>query len=509
MAAEMLSAPPLPHAEELALRVLAVAEKAATPPSIAQTQWAATPLRERLSILKRARYRLVQQADHLASAMPPELARTPADTLVAEVLPLLEACRFLERQASRILATRKLGRAGRPLWLGGVHSEIRRVPFGNILVIGPANYPLFLPGVQTLQALAAGNAVTWKPGRGGAPVAHLCTQCLYDAGLPRDLLTVTEDSVEAAERALDMLPDKVIFTGSGTTGRVLLRRLAQTATPSVMELSGCDAVLVLPSADLARTARALTFGMRLNGSATCMAPRRLILAGLSPQQRADLLGMLQQQFSSVPAIRLSAPVARQISDLLKDADRLGGEVIGHRDSSNMRPLLVLGGRPEMALAQADLFAPILTVLEAANLDEAIALESASPLSLTTCLFTGDEAQALQMASRLSAPTVLINDLIVPTADPRLPFGGRRASGFGVTRGAEGLFEMTAVKVVAVRRNRETRHYDATDARHFSLFAGVSAALHGGSLFSRWSGIRRIFAAARSLRTKKQPQSEQL
>lgn len=500
MAAEAISAPQLPRAQERVSAVRATTDPVASSQASAQARWAAMPMRDRLEILKRTRHSLAQHAEELAAAMTPELARTPADTLVAEVLPLLEAIGFLERQAARVLATRRLGRAGRPLWLRGVDSEIRRVPFGNILVIGPANYPLFLPGVQILQALAAGNAVTWKPGRGGAAVAQLCAQLLADAGLPRDLLTVTDDTVEAAEDALDARPDKVIFTGSGATGRVLLRKLAETATPSVMELSGCDAVLVLPSADLARTARALTFGMRLNGSATCMAPRRLILAGLSQPQRSALLELLAQQFSAVPAITLSPAVEQQLTELLDDAQQLGGVVLGEHNGSTTKPLLILHGRPEMALARADLFAPVLTVFETASLDEAVVLESDSLLTLTTSIFTGDEGLARTLAGRLSAPTILINDLIALTADPRLPFGGRGASGFGATRGADGLLEMTRPKVVSHRRNREARHYDPTDQRHASLFAGLNAALHGGSFATRWSGIRRILAAARSLRS---------
>ena len=300
MAVEALSAAALQDAEQLAASELVNAESLSSTRASVKLRWAALPVSSRLPILTRARHRMAQEAQRIAAAISPELSRTSADTLVAELLPLLDACRFLEREASHLLAARRLGHRGRPLWLTGVDSEVRRVPFGHILVIGPANYPLFLPGVQTLQALAAGNAVTWKPGRGGAAVARLCAEILYDAGLPRDLLTVTEDTVEACKRALDRHPDKVIFTGSATTGRALLRRLAETATPSVMELSGCDAVIVLPSADLARTARALSFGMRLNGSETCMAPRRLILAGLSAQQRAALLDLLKQQFSEVP-----------------------------------------------------------------------------------------------------------------------------------------------------------------------------------------------------------------
>ena len=501
MGAETLSVPSPPYPPRAFNDAPEYSQAPSESITTAQTRWAASPIRNRLQCLKRARHILARHADDLAAAISREFARTPADTLVAEVLPLLEACRFLELQAGRLLSTRKLGRAGRPLWLTGVDSEVRRVPFGHILVIGPANYPLFLPGVQTMQALAAGNAVTWKPGRGGAAVARLCAQALYQSGLPRDLLTITEDTVEAADRALALKPDKVVFTGSGATGRVLLRRLAETATPSVMELSGCDAVLVLPSADLRRTARALTFGMRLNGSATCMAPRRLILAGLLQHQRAELLRLLQQQFSTIPAISISAAVEQQLAGLLDNAQSLGGEIVGSLHSRTLQPLLVLNGLPEMALAQADLFAPVLTIFESASLDEAIALENASELSLTTCIFGEDEQEAMDLATRLSAPTILINDLIVPTADPRLPFGGRHASGFGVTRGAEGLLEMTTVKVVSVRRNRDTRQYDATDARHGSLFAGLITARHSGSLSTRWSGLRRLVAAARTLQTK--------
>ena len=79
------------------------------------------------------------------------------------MLPLAEACRFLEREAEAILAPRRPGRRALPLWLSRVRREIRREPLGVVLIIGPGNYPLLLPGVQLIQALAAGNAVLLKP----------------------------------------------------------------------------------------------------------------------------------------------------------------------------------------------------------------------------------------------------------------------------------------------------------------------------------------------------------
>jgi len=238
-------------------------------PDEMQRQWAARPVAERLSVLRRARRLLSGRAEALCASMPSELALTHADSMVAEILPLLEACRFLEREASRLLKVRRLGRRGLPFWLSGMDAEVHRVALGTVLVIGPGNYPLFLPGAQAMQALVAGNAVVWKPGLGGRRVAESFAEAMAEAGLPDGLLRVTEETVEAAEREIAAGVDKVFFTGSAATGRVLLRRLADTLTPCVVELSGCDAVVVLPSADRERLVKALVFGMRFNGSATC------------------------------------------------------------------------------------------------------------------------------------------------------------------------------------------------------------------------------------------------
>ena len=140
----------------------------------AQRAWAGLAIQERLAVLRRARFAMSRRSDAFCDAIPSDLCRTPAETMVAEVLPLLASCQFLERRAEKILRVRRLGRRGLPLLLAGVSAEVQRVPYGVVLVLGPANYPLFLPGVQTLQALAAGNAVVLKPGRGGG----LLRECL-------------------------------------------------------------------------------------------------------------------------------------------------------------------------------------------------------------------------------------------------------------------------------------------------------------------------------------------
>lgn len=465
-----------------------------------QVEWARRSCASRLRILKLARHELAHLAPQLAKAISPSLARTYADTMAAEILPLLEAVRFLEHNAPTLLHPRRLGRKGLPFWLTGIDAEIHRVPFGKVLIIGPSNYPLFLPGVQVFQALAAGNAAVWKPGTGGAPVAIMVAEALYRSGLPRELLKVTGDTIQAAQDAIAQGVEKVFFTGSGATGKLLLRQLAETVTPCVVELSGNDAAVILPSADIDRAVAALGFGLRFNGSATCMAPRRILLVDCTPERRKLFLERLQKALAQVDHVTLGASIRRQLAVLVSEAEQEGATVIGEPSSEALKPVLLLNVTPQMRIAQSDIFAPVLSVIDVPNIDDVLSAQAHCPLALTTSIF-GDEREARRLAAQITSGTVTINDLIVPAADPRVPFGGRRESGFGVTRGAEGLLEMTAVKVISTRRSRSTRHYEPAGDPHAGLFDGIIRTTHASSLSQRWTGLKRSFRAAMELKKK--------
>ena len=462
---------------------------------VIQQGWAAAPLARRLHVLRRARHAMAEMGDAFAAAISPMLQRTPADTLAAELLPLLDACKFLEQNAEAILKPRTLGATGRPLWLGGVAAEIRREPMGHVVVIGPANFPLFLPGVPVLQALAAGNAVTWKPGTGGRRAADLVAGALRDAGLPSGVLAVTDDTVDAGLRVLSEGADKVIFTGSLEAGKDVLSQLADTATPAVMELSGADAVIVLPSADLARVAKAIAFGLRLNGAAVCMSPRRLLALG---DTMTALRPLLERELATVEPVALPDATAAELEYLLAEAVSRGARLIGQFTPGAQRPILVDAALPTMKLPHASLFAPVLSLFTVSTIPKFPDVYSECSFSLTVAIF-GDEKAALATGKYLRAGTLLINDLIVPTADPRVPFGGRGASGFGATRGAEGLLEMTAPKTVLVRRGRNTRHYEATGPEHAAMFDGMLHASHARSWSQRFAGIRKMMTAGKNLR----------
>ena len=461
----------------------------------AQEKWAAQPIEYRLNILQKGRYELARVSDELVSAISPDLARTRADSYGSEMLPLLAACRFLEQEAATILKPRRLGSRRRPLWLTGVDSTVERVPFGVVLIIAPANYPLLLAGVQTLQALAAGNAVVWKPGRNSEDVARVFQAALLRAGLPEGLLVVTDESTETAIAELQSGPDKVFFTGSAGAGRAVLRLAAEQAIPVVTELSGCDAVVALESADPARVVDALAWGMRLNGSSTCIAPRRLFLVGNGHE---SLIAKLRERFEATPGITIPPPVQKLLIEAADDANQLGATVCGDPTAHFLKPVLVLDGRPEMLITQSDLFAPVLTVIRVADTKAMLEADKLCPFGLTVAVF-GEERAAKTLSAHLNAGTVIVNDIIFPTVDPRVPFGGRRGSGFGTTRGAEGLLEMTAAKVTAIQTNKLGLHYQQTGDAHEELFRGVVAMSHSASFLDRFAGLRRMIAAAKKLK----------
>ena len=146
----------------------------------AQPDWAARPIGERLAVIARLRRHLAADCEALAASVNrPNMS--PADILVAEVMPSLAACRFLEKQAARLLKPRRPpGR--RPLWLFGVNLLVRRMPFGVVLILGPSNYPLLLPAIQVVQALAAGNGVMVKPAPGWAAPMQMLAEALATCG---------------------------------------------------------------------------------------------------------------------------------------------------------------------------------------------------------------------------------------------------------------------------------------------------------------------------------------
>ena len=409
----------------------------------AQAEWALRSVEERARIIGDLRPLLADEASAIAEVTGAVGDRPIAEKLVSEVLPLLDACRFLQKNAARILRSQRFGRKGRPLWLHGHSFEVHRNPFGVVLIVGPSNYPLFIPAVQMLHALAAGNAVLIKPAPDATqPLAYFAEHVLARSGIPRDLVQLLPETIDAARDAVRCGIDKAIFTGSSANGRDFLGHLARHNTPSVMELSGADTVFVRADADVELAAKAIAFGARLNGGNTCMAPHTIVV---------------------------HAPLAAALGEVLTKCGLSAVQLLGVRDDAH--------------------------ALQVAAVDQH---------GLGAAIFSRDEAAARRFAAQLRTGFATINDIIVPTADPRFPFGGVRGSGFGTTRGAEGLLEMTYPRAVALRRTRFLPHVEKPQPGDDEFFAAFIRVAHGRGVGNRLRAMRDLIARAR-VRTRQTPQ----
>jgi len=455
----------------------------------AQQGWASTPLRRRLAVVRGVRHRLADRSLELASLLELPWRNGLDESLSAEVLPLSDACRMLERSSGRLLRPRRVGAWGRPIWLAGCVSRVYREPRGVVLVIAPSNYPLLLAAVPMLQALAAGNAVVVKPGRGSELAVRRLAGWIVEAGAPSDVCQVIDSGDDAARQAVASRPDFVVFTGSLGTGRSVLAELAKDVTPSTMELSGADAVFVAPDADLDRVADHLAFGLRFNSSATCLAPRRVFC---TLAQQAQLVDRLAARLDRIDAGAVAAGAARRAVELVRRELAEGARlVIGDPEPESgevVWPIVLADVEGRSELARSDLFAPVTSLVPVVDMDEALALDAACPYALGATIFTRDARVARSLAGRVDAGSVTVNDLIAPTADPRLPFGGRRASGFGVTRGPEGLLELTQVKVVTTRRWGVAPQLQPPLAHQAERLAGLIRMRHARGLLGRLGGL---------------------
>jgi acyl-CoA reductase-like NAD-dependent aldehyde dehydrogenase len=470
----------------------------------AQRLWTETSFKSRQKMARHFSAVIAENGRLLHDTIRTPQRRGYRETISSELLPLAAAACWLSRELDKILKPRYVASRRTPMWLGRLRSEVRREPFGVILIIGTWNYPIFLVGVQMLHAIMAGNAVLVKPAADCEAVTHRLRELFVEAGVPQELIGVLDSSVESAQEALQTGIDKVILTGSTKSGQAVLRSMAESLTPGVMELSGCDAMFLLADFDEKRVVDALVFSLRLNGGATCLAPRRVFV----PRGRLDKLEQrLAKCASAIEPTTLSQSTMATLESRLTES--LGQSMVPLDigvDSSSKTPIgaatkgypvILSPVSPNAAIAKTDIFAPLVSLIPYDHLEDAVRMNGECPYALTVSIF-GNPTEAAKLAPQLKAGSVTINDIIVPTADPRLPFGGVGQSGFGVTRGVEGLLEMTYPKVISNQLGKTLRHLEAPAPRDELVLEGLLQWSHASTIKRRLQGLRKMVDAVRGV-----------
>ncbi len=424
-----------------------------------QPAWQATPVRQRVALLRRFQRLLSEQRDGVADLICREAGKPAVEALTTEVLVVLDAAEFCIRNAHDFLREEPLPHGN--VAMKTKRGKLLREPFGVIGIISPWNYPLSTAATETLAALVTGNAVVLKPSEFTPLIALELQRLLLAAGLNPDLMQVLIGEGAAGAALIDAPIDKLIFTGSVATGKRVAEAAARKLLPVVLELGGKDPMIVLDDANLEIASSGALWGAFMNAGQTCLSVERCYVhrslydkfleACSNKIARLRVGNGIGSEVEVGPLIheRQLRTVDEHVRDAVLHGARLlqGGQRLTELGPNFYAPTLLADVTPDMRIIQEETFGPVLPVAPFDTDDDAIRLANDSDFGLAASVWTGDRRRGEAMAKRIKAGTVMINDVISCFGIAEAPHGGFKLSGIGRTHGKMGLAEMVQVKYV--------------------------------------------------------------
>jgi succinate-semialdehyde dehydrogenase/glutarate-semialdehyde dehydrogenase len=434
----------------------------------AQVRWAATPVRDRLRILSRFADLLCDQKEAVAAVISREAGKPESEALSTELLVVLDTVKYLRNTLPGFLRPEPIPHSNPVMKLK--RGTLLREPYGVVGIISPWNYPFSVPSVQTLTALATGNAVVLKPSE-FTPYSSLELQrLLREAGLDRELLQVITGEGGAGAALLAANVQKVVFTGSVATGKRVAQAAAARLLPVVLELGGKDPMIVLENADVDVASSAAVWGAFMNAGQTCLSVERCYVHESIYQKFLDACvektakirvgssclqtkaqGSRESEIDAGPMIhaRQLSIVQSHVEDAVARGARLlaGGKPLPQMGPNFFAPTILAEVDHSMKIMREETFGPVLPVRSFRTEDEAVALANDSEYGLAASIFTSDRKRGEALARRIVAGTVMVNDVLACFGISEAPHGGVKASGIGRTHGRFGLEEMVWPKYV--------------------------------------------------------------
>src|SRR5882724_1987935 len=241
----------------------------------AQSAWAHVPLHEQCERLRNLRDCIMSCRDQLADAVVAESGKPRVEALFADIFVAVDTAAYFAKNGQRMLQPERVPHHS--LAAKAKSGSLTYEPLGVIGIISSWNYPLAIPLSQIIPAVAAGNAVVCKTSDFTPHCGALIEKLFLDAGFPKNLVTVVQGGGEVGQALIEAAPDKVLFTGSVATGRRVAEACAKRLVPSVLELGGKDAMIVLADADLDVAASAAVWGSYTNCGQVCLSVERLFV----------------------------------------------------------------------------------------------------------------------------------------------------------------------------------------------------------------------------------------
>lgn len=430
---EVLALQPASTAEDVEAAVAAAAR--------AYERWRKVPAPVRGEILFRAGEILRRRKEELARAMTREMGKVLLEAR-GDVQEAIDMAYYMGGEGRRSFGLTT------PAELPDKFAMAVRAPIGVGAIVTPWNFPLAIPAWKIFPALVLGNTLVWKPASHTPFMAYELTRILEDAGLPPGVLNVVFGGAETVGEALIRHPGVAFLslTGSTETGRRVAEVAGRQLKRLSLELGGKNAIIVLDDADLDLAVEAIVWSAYGTSGQRCTAASRLLVTKSVHDELVDRLRRriarlrlgdgLDESVDVGPVISEEAlqRIDAHVQQAIRDGARL---VIGGRRATEgtlakgsfYEPTLLDDVTPAMAIAQEEVFGPVLAVLTVASLEEAITVNNQVAYGLSSSIFTRDVNKAFRAMRDLDTGIVYVNHGTTG-AEIHLPFGGMRATGNG-------------------------------------------------------------------------------
>lgn len=416
--------------------------------------WRRSPLDERSALLERLAGVLEERREPLAALMADEMGKPLAQGR-AEVDKCAWVCRYYAEHGPEMLADQEIE-------TDFSRSYIHHEPLGVVLAVMPWNFPLWQVFRFLVPALMAGNSGLLKHASNVTGCALEIHEMVEAAGAPDGLFSTLVLPSNRVEAVIEHpLVRAVTLTGSEPAGRAVAAVAGRELKKCVLELGGSDPYLVLADADLDLAAEVCARSRLNNSGQTCIAAKRFVVEEAIHDDFVDrLVAELSSRVVGDPHDESSdvGPMARpDLRDELReqvDASVAAGATLAMEgeapDHGAFHPVMLLTDvTTDMVAGAEELFGPVGAVLRAVDTDDAVRIANSTRFGLGAAVFTTDADKGATIAAeRLAAGSCFVNELVA--SDPRLPFGGIKASGFGRELSHLGMYEFMNAKTVAVR-----------------------------------------------------------
>ncbi|MGH3359926.1 MAG: aldehyde dehydrogenase, partial [Nocardioidaceae bacterium] len=423
-------------------------------------RWSRMHPRERRRVLQRLARLVEANTDELALLESLDMGKPVSDALAVDLRVVVQALDFyaeaIDKTYDQVAPTAH-----------DVHATITREPLGVVGAVVPWNFPLMLLSWKVAPGLAAGNSMVVKPAEQSPLTALRFAELAAEAGVPDGVLNVVPGFGETAGRALGLHPDvdAVTFTGSGPVGREFLRYAADSNLKQVsLELGGKSPQIVMADApDTEQVAAGVAGGIFFNQGEVCSAGSRLIVHRSRQQELTEAVVRAARDLRPSdpvdPSAQLGALVEEQHLDrvlaYLDGADRDGaarlvggGRVRQDTGGFYLEPTVLDQVRPDMRVAQEEIFGPVLVVLPFDTVEEAVAIANGTPYGLAASVWTKDLSTAHRTARSVRAGSVWVN--CYDASDITVPFGGYGESGIGRDKSLHALDKYSQLKTTWIQ-----------------------------------------------------------